>query len=196
MKNIVLFGPPGSGKGTQAEYLVEKYDWVQLSTGDMFRKNIQNETELGRLAKSYMDKGHLVPDEVTTDMLRDEVKNYRDAKGLIFDGYPRTTAQAEALDTLLADVLAEEVDVCLSLMVEDEILVNRILKRGETSGRSDDASEEIIRARIKEYYQKTEEVSQHYRTQGKWIEVNGVGEIEEITQRLIDEIEKISTVSK
>lgn len=191
MKNIVLFGPPGSGKGTQAHNLVEKYDWVQLSTGDMFRFNIKNETELGQLAKTYIDKGHLVPDEVTTEMLKEEVIKNKDAKGLIFDGYPRTTAQAEALDNLLKEVLDREVDICLSLMVEDEILVERILERGKTSGRVDDASEEIIRNRIKEYYKKTDEVSQHYRSQEKWIEIDGVGEIDEITDRLVEEIEKL-----
>lgn len=191
MKNIVLFGPPGSGKGTQAQNLVDKYDWVQLSTGDMFRFNIKNETELGQLAKTYIDKGHLVPDEVTTQMLKEEVIKNKDAKGLIFDGYPRTTAQAEALDGLLKEVLDREVDICLSLMVEDEILVERILERGKTSGRVDDASEEIIRNRIKEYYKKTDEVSQHYRSQDKWIEIDGVGGINEITERLVEKIEKL-----
>ena len=191
MKNIVLFGPPGSGKGTQAKNLIEKYDWVQLSTGDMFRYNIGNKTELGNLAKSYMDKGELVPDEVTTNMLKAEVEKNKDAKGLIFDGYPRTTAQAASLDQILQDVLNEEVDVCLALVVEDERLVKRLLERGKTSGRKDDSEEDIIRNRITEYYQKTDEVSQHYRAQDKWVELDGVGEIDEITQRLVDEIEKL-----
>lgn len=191
MKNIVLFGPPGSGKGTQAQRLVQKFNWVQLSTGDMFRYNIKNQTELGNLAKSYMDKGQLVPDEVTTNMLREEVKKHKDAKGLIFDGYPRTTAQAKELDTLLQDILDKEVDVTLALVVEDELLVQRILERGKTSGRSDDADESIIRNRIKEYYAKTDEVSQHYKAQNKWVEINGVGSIDEIAERLALEAEKL-----
>ncbi|MBV7441295.1 adenylate kinase [Weeksellaceae bacterium TAE3-ERU29] len=192
MKNVVLFGPPGSGKGTQAQLLVEKYNWVQLSTGDMFRFNIKNETELGKLAKSHMDKGELVPDEVTTEMLKEEVKKHKDAVGLIFDGYPRTTAQAKELDKIVAEVLGTEIDVTLALTVKDEVLVQRILKRGETSGRTDDASEDIIRNRIKEYYKKTDVVAEHYKAQDKWVEVEGEGTIEEITQRLIDEIEKLN----
>ena len=191
MINIVLFGPPGSGKGTQAQNLIEKFNLKQISTGDLFRYNIKNETELGQLAKSYMDKGQLVPDQVTIDMLIDEVKKPTNASGFIFDGFPRTAAQTQALETIVKNVLDTKINLCLALIVDDEILVQRSLKRGETSGRTDDANEEIIRARITEYYTKTAEVAELYKQQGKYVEVNGVGEISEIANKLYAEIEKI-----
>lgn len=191
MINIVLFGPPGSGKGTQAQNLIEKFNLKQISTGDLFRYNMKNETELGKLAKSYIDKGELVPDEVTTNMLIDEVKKPTEASGFIFDGYPRTVSQTKALEDVVKDVLNDEIDICLSLVVDDEILVDRLLKRGETSGRTDDSNEEIIRNRIKEYYAKTAEVAELYKQQGKYIEINGVGNIDEISEKLYAEIEKI-----
>ena len=191
MINIVLFGPPGSGKGTQAQNLIQKFNLKQISTGDLFRHNIKNETELGKLAKSYMDKGELVPDQVTIDMLTDELKKPTDAKGFIFDGFPRTAFQTEALEGIVKDVLNDQIDICLSLVVEDEILVKRLLERGKTSGRSDDADENIIRNRIKEYYTKTTEVAELYKKQGKYVEVNGVGEIAEIAEKLYTEVEKI-----
>ncbi|KQR93471.1 adenylate kinase [Chryseobacterium sp. Leaf180] len=191
MINIVLFGPPGSGKGTQAQNLIEKFNLKQISTGDLFRFNMKNETELGKLAKSYIDKGELVPDQVTTDMLTDELKKPTDAAGFIFDGYPRTANQTEALEKIVKEVLNDEIDVCLSLIVEDSILVDRLLKRGETSGRTDDSNEEIIQNRIKEYYAKTAEVAELYKQQGKYVEINGVGEISEISDKLYAEIEKI-----
>lgn len=191
MINIVLFGPPGSGKGTQAQNLIQKFNLKQISTGDLFRHNIKNETELGKLAKSYMDKGELVPDQVTIDMLTDELKKPTDAKGFIFDGFPRTAFQTEALEGIVKDVLNNQIDICLSLVVEDEILVKRLLERGKTSGRSDDADENIIRNRIKEYYTKTAEVAELYKKQGKYVEVNGVGEIAEIAEKLYAEVEKI-----
>ncbi|MBN9313497.1 MAG: adenylate kinase [Chryseobacterium sp. 39-10] len=191
MINIVLFGPPGSGKGTQAQNLIEKFNLKQISTGDLFRYNMKNNTELGKLAKSYIDRGELVPDQVTTDMLIDEVKKPTDAAGFIFDGYPRTANQTEALEKIVKDVLKADISVCLSLIVEDEILVNRLLKRGETSGRTDDSNEEIIRNRIKEYYAKTAEVAELYKKNGKYVEVNGVGEIEDIAGKLYAEVEKI-----
>lgn len=191
MINIVLFGPPGSGKGTQAQNLIEKFNLKQISTGDLFRFNMKNDTELGKLAKSFIDKGELVPDQVTTDMLVQEVKKPTDTNGFIFDGYPRTVNQTEALEEIVKEILEDEVSVCLSLIVNDEILVERLLKRGETSGRTDDSNEEIIRNRIKEYYAKTAEVAELYKQQGKYVEVNGVGGIDEISQKLFAEVEKI-----
>ena len=191
MINIVLFGPPGSGKGTQAQNLIEKFNLKQISTGDLFRYNMKNDTELGKLAKSYIDKGELVPDQVTTDMLTDEVRKPSDSKGFIFDGYPRTTNQTEQLEKIVKEVLNDEISICISLVVEDEILVQRLLNRGKTSGRTDDSNEEIIRNRIKEYYSKTAEVAELYKQQGKYVEVNGVGEIDEISEKLFAEIEKI-----
>ncbi|CAD7799171.1 Adenylate kinase [Chryseobacterium aquaeductus] len=192
MINIVLFGPPGSGKGTQAQNLIEKFNLKQISTGDLFRFNMKNDTELGKLAKSYIDKGELVPDQVTIDMLIDELRKPTDAAGFIFDGYPRTAVQTEALEKIVQDELNDNIDVCLSLIVEDKILVERLLKRGETSGRTDDSNVEIIENRIKEYYTKTAEVAELYKKQGKYVEINGVGEINEISEKLFAEVEKIS----
>ncbi len=191
MINIVLFGPPGSGKGTQAQNLIEKFNLKQISTGDLFRFNMKNETELGKLAKSYIDKGELVPDQVTTDMLIDEIRKPTDAAGFIFDGYPRTAVQTEALEKIVKEELNDEIDVCLSLVVEDSILEERLLKRGEISGRSDDSNVEIIRNRIKEYYAKTAEVAELYKQQGKYVEINGVGDINEISEKLFAEVEKV-----
>ncbi len=183
MTNIVLFGPPGAGKGTQANFLKEKYDLVHISTGDVFRYNIKNETALGMLAKSYMDKGELVPDQVTIDMLNKEVEKNSDAKGFIFDGFPRTNAQAEALDRLM-DSKDSQINAMVALEVDDEVLVQRLLERGKTSGRADDADESIIRNRIEEYYNKTAILKDYYSNQGKYFGVDGVGSIEDITERL------------
>ena len=191
MINIVLFGPPGSGKGTQAQNLIEKFNLKQISTGDLFRFNMKNDTELGKLAKYYIDKGELVPDQVTIDMLVDELKKPTDTNGFIFDGFPRTSYQTEVLDQIVKEQLHSEISVCLSLIVEDEILVKRLVKRGETSGRVDDSEESIIRNRIKEYYAKTAEVAELYKQQGKYVEINGVGEISEISEKLFAEVEKI-----
>ena len=191
MIHVVLFGPPGSGKGTQAKFLEERFNLKQLSTGDMFRDNIKNGTELGKLAQSYINKGLLVPDEVTTDMLRAELKLHTGFAGYIFDGYPRTTAQAESLDQILKEDLNDAVSVTLSLKVEDEILVQRLLERGKESGRADDANENVIRDRITEYYTKTDEVAEYYKAQGKYAEIDGVGEIAEISSKLIAEVERV-----
>ena len=191
MINIVLFGPPGSGKGTQAQNLIQKFNLKQISTGDLFRFNMKNETELGKLARTYIDKGELVPDQVTIDMLIDELKKPTDTNGFILDGFPRTSFQTEALDQIVKEQLNSEISVCLSLIVDDEILVSRLVKRGETSGRVDDSEESIIRNRIKEYYAKTAEVAELYKQQGKYVEINGVGEISEISEKLFAEVEKI-----
>ncbi|WP_312902690.1 adenylate kinase [Chryseobacterium taichungense] len=191
MINIVLFGPPGSGKGTQAQNLIKKFNLKQISTGDLFRFNMKNDTELGKLAKSYIDKGELVPDQVTTDMLIDEIRKPTDTAGFIFDGYPRTAVQTEALEKIVKDELNDQIDICLSLVVEDKILVERLLKRGEISGRSDDSNVEIIENRIKEYYAKTAEVAELYKQQGKYVEINGVGDIDEISEKLFAEVEKV-----
>ena len=190
MTNLVLFGPPGAGKGTQANFLKEKYNLVHISTGDVFRFNIKNETALGMIAKSFMDKGELVPDQVTIDMLNAEVEKNADANGFIFDGFPRTNAQADALDKLM-DSKDSQINAMVALEVADEILVERLLERGKTSGRADDADESIIRNRIKEYYTKTAILKEYYSAQNKYFGVDGVGSIEDITKRLSTVIDKL-----
>jgi adenylate kinase len=188
MLNIVLFGPPGSGKGTQAVHLEEKYGLVHLSTGDIFRANIKGETELGKLAKSYMDAGNLVPDEVTIKMLESVVSTHTDPKGFIFDGFPRTNAQATALDAFLEGI-GTSITVMLSLEVEDEELKVRLKGRAITSGRPDDGNPEVIAKRIAVYKEETAPVINYYAPQGKHIGINGIGSIEDITSRLFDAIE-------
>ena len=190
MTNLVLFGPPGAGKGTQAEFLKGKYNLVHISTGDVFRYNIKNETALGMLAKSYIDKGALVPDQVTIDMLNAEVEKNADANGFIFDGFPRTNAQADALDKLM-DSKDSQINAMIALEVDDEILVKRLLKRGETSGRADDADEAVIRNRIKVYYAETAILKDYYTAQNKYFGVDGVGSIEDITVRLSKVIDSL-----
>lgn len=191
MLNIVLFGPPGAGKGTQAERLIEKFGLVHLSTGDIFRFNIKNATELGKLAKSYIDKGALVPDEVTIAMLKDTVEKNPEAKGFIFDGFPRTTAQAEALDTFLAEKNTS-ISRMLALEVNEEELVKRLLERGKVSGRADDADVSIIQNRISVYNKETSVVKDYYENQNKYTGINGIGNIGEITQALCDAIEQLA----
>lgn len=188
MLNIVLFGPPGAGKGTQSERLIEKYNLVHLSTGDVFRANIKGETELGKLAKSYMDAGQLVPDAVTIDMLRSEVAKHTDPKGFIFDGFPRTNAQAQALDEFLSS-LNTQISLMLALEVEEQELKTRLLKRAEVSGRADDADPAVIEKRISVYNQETAPVKAFYQAQEKFIAIDGIGSIDEITQRLFSAID-------
>ena len=183
MINLVLFGPPGAGKGTQASNLVEKYQLVHLSTGDIFRANIKGETDLGKLAKQYIDQGNLVPDEVTIKMLESEVDKHQDAYGFIFDGFPRTTPQAEALDKFMQSKNTS-ITLMLALQVPDEELKKRLMKRAETSGRADDADSNIIENRIEVYKKETAPVAAYYQNQNKLAEIDGLGTIEEISQRL------------
>ena len=190
MKNIVLFGPPGAGKGTQAEVLKGRYNLVHISTGDVFRYNIKNETELGLLAKTYMDKGDLVPDEVTINMLEAEVDKNSDANGFIFDGFPRTQSQAEALDGFLQKK-GEQINGMVALEVPEDLLVERLLERGKTSGRSDDTDEVKIRNRFNEYNTKTAILKDYYAAKGNYFGVNGVGSIEDITERLSEVFDKL-----
>lgn len=189
MLNIVLFGPPGAGKGTQSVKLTEKYKLVHLSTGDIFRANIKGGTELGQLAKSYMDQGQLVPDSVTISMLESEANKHPDAKGFIFDGFPRTPAQAKALDQFLEST-GTEITLMLALEVNEDELKKRLLLRGADSGRADDKDPAVIQKRIDVYRNETEPVRDFYQAQDKYVGVNGIGSVEEIFERLCDAIEK------
>lgn len=193
MFNLILFGPPGSGKGTQSEKLIAKYHLKHLSTGDLLRSEISNKTPLGLEAKMFMDKGNLVPDEVVIGMIGDALDNNPDAEGFLFDGFPRTAKQAEELDRLLS-IKNTCIDVMLALDVSEEELVKRLLKRGETSGRTDDSNEQVIRARIIEYHKKTAAVAHYYQQENKVVMVKGEGTVEEIFSRLSDEIERLMKV--
>ena len=189
MFNLILFGPPGSGKGTQSEKMINRYGLKHLSTGDLLRSEIARHTALGNEAKNLMDKGQLVPDEVVIGMISSALDNNPKAKGFLFDGFPRTSAQAEALDKLL-ELKNTSIGVMLALDVGEEELVRRLLKRGETSGRSDDNNEYVIRARIAEYHDKTTAVADYYRQFGKVKIVNGEGGIEAIFRGLCKEIDE------
>jgi adenylate kinase len=179
MLNLVLFGPPGSGKGTQSSKLIEKYGLIHLSTGDLLRSEIAAKTELGLNAKEYMDKGLLVPDEVVIGMIDSTIKNHADAKGFLFDGFPRTTVQAKALDDLL-EKYKTSINQVLALEVEEEELIKRLLNRGKTSGRPDDGNETVVRDRIEEYLRKTKSVEAYYEQQGKVQHIKGEGSVENI----------------
>lgn len=190
MLNVVLFGPPGAGKGTQSAKLVERYNLTHLSTGDIFRSHMKENTPLGILAKSYIDKGALVPDQVTIDMLRDALDQNLDAKGFIFDGFPRTVPQAQALDSLLAEKQSE-VSLMVALSVPEEELTRRLLERGKDSGRSDDTNPEIIRNRIVVYNEQTAVAANFYQQQNKFVKVDGVGEIESIFHTVCTQIDAV-----
>jgi len=190
MLNIVLFGPPGAGKGTQSAMLIEKYGLAHISTGDLFRKHLGEGTELGKLAKSYMDAGNLVPDSVVIDMVDDRIKELDGVKGIIFDGFPRTVAQAEALDKLL-DAKGTPISGMVALSVPDKELVSRLLERGKTSGRTDDQNVDKINNRLKVYYDETLPVADYYKKQDKFDKVDGVGEIPTIFERITDRIDQM-----
>ncbi len=188
MFNIILFGPPGSGKGTQSEKLIAKYGLKHLSTGDLLRSEIAQQTPLGMEAKNIMDKGHLVPDEVVIGMISSALETNPDVSGFLFDGFPRTDNQAEALDKLL-ELKKTSISVMLAMDVSEEELVNRLVKRGETSGRPDDSNEGVIRARIAEYNNKTAAVANYYKNFDKVVSVKGEGSVAEIFDGLCTEID-------
>ena len=190
MINLILFGPPGSGKGTQAKKLAEDYHFLHISTGDLFRFEIGNQTELGLEAKSYIDRGALVPDEITIGMLRNKVNTSQEVKGFILDGFPRTIPQAEALDEFLASK-DQLITGLIALNVEDEEIVNRILERAKTSGRADDSNQAIIRNRIAVYNQETSPVFRYYSEDNRAYEVNGMGDIDTIYGRLTALVDSI-----
>lgn len=188
MFNLILFGPPGSGKGTQSEKLIGKYGLKHLSTGDLLRNEISRQTALGQEAQNFMDKGQLVPDEVVIGMISSALDANPGSKGFLFDGFPRTSAQAQALDRLL-ELKNAPIAVMLALEVSEEELIKRLLKRGETSGRSDDTNEAVIRARIVEYHSKTAVVADYYKKFDKVVMVKGEGTVDEIFAGLCKEID-------
>ena len=190
MFNIIIFGKPGSGKGTQANFLKEKYSLYHISTGDLFRKNISNKTKLGIEAKSFLDNGDLVPDSVTIKMLENEVLSNKQVKGYIFDGFPRTLAQAESLDTFLNSINLNK-NATIALEVDENELIIRLLDRGKTPNRSDDQDLEKIKNRFNEYNIKTSILINFYNKQGKFYSVDGKGSVDDITSRLFDLIESL-----
>ena len=189
MLNIILFGKPGSGKGTQAEFVKEKYGLIHISTGDLFRQNIKNQTELGKLAQKYMNNGDLVPDSVTIGMLKSEVESNFNANGFLFDGFPRTVDQAVSLDKFL-DNKKLRIDLTIAIDVKEEILIKRILNRGLTSGRKDDQDKIKIKNRFDEYNSKTSLLEDYYKNQNKFKIIDGYGDIKEITKRLYSQIDE------
>jgi adenylate kinase len=192
MLNIVLFGPPGAGKGTQSEKIIEKYHLTHLSTGDLFRKHLGEGTDLGKLARKYMDEGRLVPDEVVIGMVEDKINSTTDTNGFIFDGFPRTVAQAEALDAMMTKNNLH-ISGMIALDVAEEILKERIRERGKTSGRADDQDEAKIATRIKVYLDETLPVAAYYEKQGKLTKINGVGSIEGIFDNISQVMDRYSS---
>jgi len=190
MLNLVLFGPPGAGKGTQAEFLIKSYGLIHISTGDLLRSEMQNGTDLGKEAKTYMEKGELVPDEIVIGMIKNKLEASTTAKGFIFDGFPRTVAQAKALDNLLVK-RGTPISAMLSLEVEKQELIDRLLSRGKISGRADDQDQSVIENRINVYNEKTMPLIEYYKSQGKHFGINGMGTIEEIAGRLKKVVDKL-----
>lgn len=188
MFNLILFGPPGSGKGTQSEKLISRYGLKHISTGDLLRSEIARQTALGQEAMNFMDKGQLVPDEVVIGMISSALDENPDSNGFLFDGFPRTATQAEALDKLL-DLKKSSISVMLALDVSENELINRLEKRGETSGRTDDINHQVIKARIVEYHNKTAPVADHYKKLNKVVMVKGEGSIDEIFDSLCKEVD-------
>lgn len=191
MLNVVLFGAPGCGKGTQSELLEKKFGLSHISTGEIIRSQIKAQTELGIQMQEYISRGELAPDSVVISMVENYLNENKGIKGTIFDGFPRTTAQAEAFDKMLKK-MGDSVDVMIYMDVPEQELVQRILLRGKDSGRADDASEEIIRNRIEIYNQQTAIVAEYYRAQGKYIAVPSLGTIDEVFERIATEIEKLA----
>ena len=190
MFNIVIFGKPGSGKGTQANFLKEKYSLYHISTGDLFRKNISNKTKLGIEAKSYLDKGDLVPDSVTIKMLENEVLSNKQVNGYVFDGFPRTQNQAESLDSFLSSINLK-INATIALDVSENELITRLLDRGKTTNRSDDQDIEKIKNRFNEYNTKTSILINFYNKQGKFYSVDGKGSVNDITLRLFSLVDSL-----
>ena len=189
MLNIVIFGAPGSGKGTHSDLIKKKYGVAHISTGDVLRQEIKNETELGKIAKEYIDKGQLVPDDLICNILEDIIKTHKGYKGIIIDGFPRTIPQAEALEEILSKH-GMEVSILLDLQVEEEVLISRLLERGKISGRSDD-NEETIQSRLKVYHSQTAPLSDFYKEKGKHVPIKGVGTIEDIFNRIDKQLKAI-----
>lgn len=189
MFNLILFGPPGSGKGTQSEKLVEKYGLIHLSTGNLLREEIANKTPLGLEAKNFIDKGQLVPDEVVIGMIDSSLEHHKNASGFLFDGFPRTGAQADALDKLLS-LKNTEIALVLSLEVSEEELVKRLLNRGKTSGRSDDTNEKVIHQRFAVYKNETAPIAEHYKRLKKFKTIKGEGTVEEIFGSICAAVDK------